>query len=182
MGSVPEALLRRKFLGTEPMGHETRAGRIAHPVDIAVDDPEGADQVHKAHGGLPFSVEKVKEAVEFRGETDEQVYHARQQEAKGHHAALVRPVCDDAVDETADPVHYPVRSKETSQLGLAQPKGSFHRGNRGAEILPKEIIAGVADHEDDQGTPLPVLERFLMHKGLWPHFLQTLDLQRSLLH
>ena len=156
MRGVPDRLFRREFRRAEPVGHQRSAGGISHSMDIAVQDPEGADDVDERHRGLAVRIEDVDESVHLRGETDREVDDGRQDQSHRHHQPLVVTVRQDAVDKTGKAVNDAVQGQEETELGLGDPEGFVHGRNGGAEILPEKIVEGIAYDQGDQGPPLPV--------------------------
>ena len=156
MGSVPYGLLGSQFGRFDPMGQDAQAGRDTHSLEVAVQHPEGPDQVNESKGRLPFTVQHVEDLSQGGTEAYDQVDNGRKGEPGGHEFLLAEAVGQDAVDETGHAVDYAVGSHESPEFGLGDSQFCFHRRHCHAEILPHEIIQGICYHQGDNGPPLPI--------------------------
>ncbi len=54
-----------------------------------------------------------------------------------------------------------MQGQEKAELDLADTQLGLKGRHRDAEVLPYKIEKGVPDHQDDEGSPLPVVVLFL---------------------
>ena len=143
------------------MRHETAAWRIAHSLGVAVDEPQAADQDNQAGGRLALGVKQVEQAIHLGTEAYQDVHDCRQEKTGRHHLLAAHPVGEETVDKAGDTVDHTVQGQEKAQLGFAESEFRLQGRHDDTEILTHEIEQRIADHQDYQGLPLPVIVLFL---------------------
>ena len=155
------ACLVASFRRLDPVCHEAAAWREPHSLGVTVYEPKASDERNHSHSGLALAVHEVEEAVHLWTESYEYIHECGEEQSRCHHLLAADAVGDEAVDEPRQTVDDAVQGQEKAEFDLADPQLGLQSRHRDAEVLPDEIEEGVADHQDDEGSPLPIVVLFL---------------------
>ena len=157
---VPDGHLGSQFVGRHPMGHQRRYGRHAHSLEIAVEQQDGAHDDCQGRNVFAAAGSAGYEQGHLVAETEADVDQCAQRQTQSHEFPRTDTVGDEAVDKTRHAIDDPVESQEQAQLGFGDSERCFDTRHGRIEVLADEIVEGIADHRNNNGTGLPILEFF----------------------
>ena len=139
---VPDRHLGRQPFGDDPVGHQPRAGRDAHALEPAVENPEDAQRQHRG------------------AESEEQVADAAENESRDQKVACVAAVAPDAVDELRESVDQSVEREEEAEVGFRDAHLLVEIRHGDTQVLAHEIEERVTEDAHRHGAEFPVFETF----------------------
>ena len=160
VGAVPYRHLGSQFRGVDPVGEDPCAGRVAHALEILVEDDDHAHDPHEGLDQFRAVLDARDPGAEVGAEAEGEVGGGAQQQAQGHDDASPDAVYHIAVDEAREAVDERPGEDDPSEIRVRDPVFGREPRHGQREVLAHEVEQGVTGHGDQDCPDLPRHEPF----------------------
>ena len=121
VGAVPYRHLGGQLRGVDPVGEDPCAGRVAHALEILVEDDDHAHDPHEGLDQFRAVLDARDPGAEVGAEAEGEVGGGAQQQAQGHDDASPDAVYHIAVDEAREAVDERPGEDDPSEIRVRDP-------------------------------------------------------------
>ena len=160
VGGIPHRHFRSQLFWGDPVGQQSGTWGEAHTLQPAVCDPENTHKENQGIGKLGAILYPGNPTGNILSETEGEVCQSTESQADCHKESGIDPVGQHTVKESGNAVDQSMQGQEDTQTCFGDAQISFQSGHCKREVFPDEIEEGIPDHGSNNGTGLPIFEKF----------------------